>query len=112
MNKIVLSLSTLWDLLGYYHSGGHTPSPAIRNPQATSGPALAGSIAYVPESDEDADDPEQPEDTASQDPDRRTLQDALDASNQVSGLGHSAQVHLNECSYAAACLSFADQEKM
>ncbi|KAH9163569.1 hypothetical protein EDB89DRAFT_2078646 [Lactarius sanguifluus] len=73
-------------------------------------PVRVKTLLFQP--DEDANDSEEPEYTAPQDPDRRTLHEALGASNRVSGLDHSAQAQLDEYSYAAACLSFEDQEKI
>ncbi|KAH9015478.1 hypothetical protein EDB84DRAFT_1679909 [Lactarius hengduanensis] len=108
--------STLWDLLGYYHLGSHAPGPSgchhLGQDTPVSSAVAGNSLRHISEPDEDADDSEEPEDTAPQDPDRRTLHDALGASNRVSGLDHSAQAQLDEYSYAAACLSFEDQEKI
>ncbi|KAI9443778.1 hypothetical protein H4582DRAFT_2053569 [Lactarius indigo] len=96
--------STLWDILGYYHASGHTPVSLHQT--------ITESATCTPVPDEDGDSLDEPEDTPSQAPDRRALQDALDSSNQLSGLDSQAQARLNEYTYAAACLNFADQERI
>ncbi|KAH8977094.1 hypothetical protein EDB92DRAFT_2002633 [Lactarius akahatsu] len=96
--------STLWDILGYYHASGHVPV----SPHQT----VAESATCISAPDEDGDTLDEPEDAPSQAPDRRALQDALDSSNQLSGLDSQAQARLNEYTYAAACLNFADQERI
>ncbi|KAH9018585.1 hypothetical protein EDB85DRAFT_2154357 [Lactarius pseudohatsudake] len=96
--------STLWDILGYYHASGHVPV----SPHQT----VTKSATRIPVPDEDSDTLDEPEDAPSQAPDRRALQDALDSSNQLSGLDSQAQARLNECTYTAACLNFADQERI
>lgn len=96
--------STLWDILGYYHSSsGHIPPPCPRQ-----------TVPGIPEPDEDTDNLGETKDTVSQPPDseRYALQDALDASNKLSGLDGQVQARLDEYSYAAACLTLADQERM
>jgi hypothetical protein len=98
--------NTLWDLLGYYHTGGKnsaTPSDG--------GPSKGLSQA-VPNPKEDADHSDELEDTTSQSIDHCALQEALDSTRKISGLDSHAHTRLNEYSYAAACLNFADQEKM
>ena len=93
----------LWDLLGYYHHNGGKSSTM---------PSHAADGQAVPDSCEDADDLDELEDSTSRDFDRRALQEALESMKHISGLDSRAQTCLDEYSYAAACLNFADQEKM
>ena len=96
--------NTLWDLLGYYHASGDNT--------ITSSPGYLSQPEAVPGPNEDADGLDELEDTTPQVFGRHALQEALDTSNNVSGLNSHAHSCLNEYSYAAACLNFADQEKM
>ena len=93
--------NTLWDLLGYYHTSGDTTSSHSYNPSHA-----------VPGPNEDTGSLDELEDTTPHAFSRHALQEALDSSNNVSGLNSHAHTCLNEYSYAAACLNFADQEKM
>ncbi|KAI0301414.1 hypothetical protein BC826DRAFT_1102007 [Russula brevipes] len=83
--------NTLWDLLGYYRSN------------KLSIPTLPSTSVH------DVDDPDDAIDDADTSG-RRLLQEALDASAQLSGLDSSTRARLDEYSFAAACMSIADQE--
>jgi hypothetical protein len=98
--------NALWDLLGYYQTSAHN-SATQHHAQPP-----AGFDSEPSNEDHDADSSDEPEDTTSQAFDRRALQEALDSSNNVSGLDGQANTRLDEYSYAAACLNFEDQEKM
>jgi hypothetical protein len=95
--------NALWDLLGYYHTNSQGGSTAAAPP-----PDLSPEPAH--DVDEDANDLD--EDAGSTESDRRLLQDALNSSKNISGLDNHAQARLDECTYAAACLGIAEQEKM
>jgi len=92
--------NTLWDLLGYYHTSSNNPT-IYRDPYVP-----------APASEEDDNHLDSSEDTAAEDPNRRSLQNALDSSRQLIGLDSQTQAQFNEYSYATACLNFSDQEKM
>jgi hypothetical protein len=93
--------SALWELLGYCHSP--SSSSIAHEP-----PLLTNDV----DDSEEIDDLDDANNTAFQDGDRRFLREALDTSRQVSGLDAHARAHLDECTYAAACLDVADQERM
>ena len=93
---------TLWDLLGYYPTGGENSTT----------PSRGGPNQAVSDPNEDADCSGELEDNTSQAVDRHALQEALDSTKNISGLDDHAHACLNEYSYAAACLNFADQEKV
>ncbi|KAI0282652.1 hypothetical protein BC826DRAFT_921590 [Russula brevipes] len=91
--------NSLWGLLGYYHDS----KLGIPTPPSTS--------VHDVDDDHDAID----SDDAINDADtsgRRLLQEALDASSKLSGLDGPTQTRLEEYSFAAACMSIADQEMM
>ena len=93
--------NTLWDLLGYYHSN------------KIGIPTLLPTLVYDVYDNHDAIDSD-PDGTID-DVDtsgRCLLQEALDTSAQLSGLDGRTQACLDEYSFAAACMSFADQEMM
>lgn len=92
--------SALWDLLGYYNTSNRDNS--ARMPQSS-----------AQEEDDAADNPDcDADDSTFQNCDRHLLWNALDSSRQVSGLDGHGQARLDECTYAAACLDIADQERM
>jgi hypothetical protein len=97
--------NTLWDLLGYYHTSSQASS--------TPGPSHSHQ-ANVPDPHDDTDGSDEPEDTTgtSRDFNHCSLQEALNTSNNISGLDSDVNARLDEYSYAAACLNFEDQEKM
>ena len=95
---------TLWDLLGYYHTG--------RENSTTPSRGGLNQAEAVPDHNEDADCLGELEDNTFWEVDRHTLQEALDSTKNISGLNDRAHTCLDEYSYAAACLNFADQEKM
>ena len=64
------------------------------------------------DTNEDTHCSDEPEDSLSPPADRRALQEALDSCNDFLELDGHAHARLDEYSYAAACLNFADQEKM
>ena len=92
--------NTLWDLLGYYHTSNNNPALAtqIRSHSQSQ---------HAPDPDEDRDPSDEPEET-----ERCALQEALSFSSDILGLGSHEKAQLDEYSYAAACMNFADQEKM
>lgn len=94
--------NTLWDFLGYYHTSVAT------NPT----PSHSDLTQDILDTNEDAHCSDEPEDSLSPPADRRALQEALDSCNDFSELDGHARARLDEYSYAAACLNFADQEKM
>ena len=89
----------LWDLLGYYGTGNSDNSAHVPQPHAQE-------ESRTDDNDHDTND------VAFQNCDRRVLRNALDSSRQVSELDDHAQARLNECTYAAACLDVADQERL
>ena len=93
---------TLWDLLGYYHTGGGNSAT----------PSHGGPNQAVSDPNKDADHLGELEDNTSQAVNRHALQEALDSTKNISGLDDHAHTCLNEYSYAAACLNFVDQEKV
>jgi hypothetical protein len=97
--------TALWDLLGYYPSSSPNNAAGIA--------AIAAPLAYLSQpSVHDADEDIEAEDVANEESDRCLLQNALNSSTQLSGLDNHTQGRLDECTYAAACLGIADQERM
>ena len=105
--------NTLWDLLRYYHtSTSDSNFPLIPTP--SHGHQAAPDLPDPPTYEDDK-HLDEPEDGMPQDLDHCALQEAFISCNSnmsESGLDSKAQAHLNEYSYAAACLNFKDQEKM
>ena len=97
--------NALWDILGYYHS---TSQPEGNS----STPATFLSQPHTHEEEDTEDVDQEANSTAYVESDRRLLQDALNSSTSLSGLDSHSQACLDECTYAAACLSIADQEEM
>jgi len=91
--------NALWDLLGYYN---------------TSNPDNLAHVPQPPEQEEEegTDNTDDADDSAFCDCDRCLLRNALDSSRKLPRLDSDAQGHLDECTYAAACLDIADQEIM
>jgi hypothetical protein len=91
--------NALWDLLGYDNTSS---DPGIS----------VGGVPLVPPEHEVDDDFGDSEDAACDSSDRCSLQEALDLSTELSGLGKPMQSRLDEYSYAAACIGITEQEKM
>jgi hypothetical protein len=91
--------NVLWDLLGY------------DNTSSDSGISVGG-VPLEPLEHEVDDDFGDFEDAACNFSDHCSLQEALELSTELSGLGNSMQSCLDEYSYAAACISIVEQDKM